>query len=185
MKKPMTPANDNGLPLSRADAKARGLRHYFTGQPCPRGHRAPRFVSDRKCAACSTEKRDTRRAANWDAVLKTARAYYHANKDKVDTYRRAYRERCPHILQAARQFRRAAQISATPPWLTKQHRKQIAQIYKEARRLTKMTGIPYHVDHIVPLTNPLVCGLHVPWNLRAIPANDNLQKSNKFNPDTA
>lgn len=77
-------------------------------------------------------------------------------------------------------FRRAKVKEATPPWLTKDHRYQIALLYKETLRLSRESGVMYHVDHIVPLAGKNVSGLHVPWNLQAIPAADNHRKSNKL-----
>lgn len=68
---------------------------------------------------------------------------------------------------------RAARKMATPPWLTSEHINEIRQVYKEARRLSLETGIPHEVDHIVPLAGKIVSGLHVPWNLRAIPKTEN------------
>ena len=75
--------------------------------------------------------------------------------------------------------RRVAKLRATPPWVD---HKAIAQVFAEAIRLTRETGIPHEVDHIVPLQGKTVSGLHVPWNLEPIQAGVNNRKSNKFYP---
>jgi len=60
---------------------------------------------------------------------------------------------------------------------------EIRRIYRESELLTKTTGVTHSVDHIVPLKNPLVCGLHVPWDMQIVTLEENLKKSNNWWPD--
>lgn len=77
-------------------------------------------------------------------------------------------------------MRRLAKMQRTPKWLTDIDRERIGNEYKLATLLTKVTGSPWHVDHIIPLQGKMVSGLHVPSNLRVLPAFDNISKANKF-----
>lgn len=76
--------------------------------------------------------------------------------------------------------RRASKLQRTPPWLSEQDKAYIEYIYKFSRNISKYLDKEYHVDHIIPLQGDLVSGLHVPSNLQVLPANNNLQKGNKW-----
>lgn len=68
--------------------------------------------------------------------------------------------------------RRSRKKQACPDWSDQQ---VIKLIYE-------CCPVGYHVDHIIPLTNNLVCGLHVPSNLQYLPAIENIKKGNKLCP---
>lgn len=121
--------------------------------------------------------------------------YSEAKKSEIAAKQKLYRQRNRDALKAAWKdwydtnrvsqiekaaMRRKKVIDATPPWLTHEDRAAITEIYFQAVAISMETGIEHHVDHIVPIAGRNVCGLHVPWNLRVIPAADNLSKSNKL-----
>lgn len=85
-----------------------------------------------------------------------------------------------HIKTSIQAERNASKVNATPQWLTKSQRQDIANIYSDCALKTASTGIKHEVDHIVPLRSKLVCGLHVGWNLQVIESYKNKQKSNFF-----
>lgn len=70
-----------------------------------------------------------------------------------------------------------AAILSFPPWVS---RAELALIDAEAHRLTRMTGVPHEVNHIIPLRHPLVSGLTVPWNLEIVTQATNGRIGNCF-----
>lgn len=74
-------------------------------------------------------------------------------------------------------MKRARRIRRSVQWAD---RMAIATFYAEAARLTRQTGIPHEVDHIIPLQGRRVSGLHVESNLRVIPYKENRSKLNHF-----
>lgn len=183
-------------PKTRAEAKAIGAKHYFTGKPCTRGHIAPRKTKG-SCIECYKEdwQADNERrklAPKTEASKAAGKRYYERNREAViaraaarpaeekRAYKKRYHERNPEQRKAQTSLRKRRHREATPPWITPEQKKQMRGLYLEAQRFTKITGERYVVDHIVPLINEEVCGLHVPWNLRVITQEENLHKSNKL-----
>ena len=188
------------LPKSRAEAKAAGAKHYFTGEPCKHGHVAPRKTKGAciECLKVDWEKRNATRAEYFrqynqrDSVRDRKNDWYVANRDKViraaatrpaavmREYRNAWKRNNVLQVRADTKARRRKHRLATPKWLTRRQKGEIRQLYQIAMTMTQTTGEQYVVDHIIPLRSEFVCGLHVPWNLRVITREENLAKSNQI-----
>lgn len=74
-----------------------------------------------------------------------------------------------------RRSRKLAVANAKPNWADDE---EIRMWYEVAEVLSR-GGVQFHVDHIIPLRSPLVCGLHVQNNLTVIPWHENLAKGNR------
>ena len=133
-------------------------------------------------------------AANREKVRQLGRNFYKENAEdlkrrvkdwrnkniaKANSYCKKWRQENPGKSNAKTARRRAAQLQATPPWLTDEHKKQIEEFYVKAAELTVSTGIPHEVDHIMPLQGKNGRGLHVPWNLQILSQKENAKKNNK------
>lgn len=181
--------------INRKQAISSGFLFYVTGKPCKRGHFAERFVSNRQCRDCWVEDTRAWYKANKESVLKKQKIYAKENAEKRNDQRKnRYAQNSAYELRKNREWRKAnkglatfhsvkyqtSKKNRTPSWLTQKQVNSIATEYELAAWCTKVTGIKYHVDHIVPLQGKTVSGLHVPWNLQVIPASDNHKKSNRF-----
>ena len=181
---------------TKEEAKRTGAKFYFTGKPCTRGHIALRKTKG-CCVDCMKEDwvadNERRKALPKSEASKAAgRRYYEKNKELVKAkaalrplekqraHRNKHRRENPENYRVLCNARRRRHREATPSWLTPEQKQDIKQLYIEAQKITKLTGIRYEVDHIIPLINDSVCGLHVPWNLQVIPKTDNLKKANKI-----
>lgn len=105
----------------------------------------------------------------------------HGRSRTLEYHREAHRKWAaanPEKVIANALRRTKAKRLRIPKWLTKEHWDQIASLYALSRRLTEETGVKHHVDHIYPLRGRTCSGLHVPWNLRVVPAEINLRKAN-------
>ena len=120
------------------------------------------------------------REVNREAIRQRNRLKYLKNKDLIKSKVKQRYESNRDAFYANNAKRRAMRRNATPSWLSKSQLDEIREFYTITQLFRLYTGQEYHVDHIIPLKNDLVCGLHVPWNLQILTAEENLSKHNHF-----
>lgn len=100
------------------------------------------------------------------------------NAERLREARQQWRLANLGLCAAYSSARRAAELQAVPPWVDWE---AIRALYVEAQHRTAETGIPHHVDHIIPLggRKALVRGLHVHTNMRVIEGAENVRKRAK------
>lgn len=133
-----------------------------------------------RCKACERARARAWARDNREKARAANRRWIANNRDRyLDIQRRSDRN---NPLRAPRQARRRALLrgAAYPAWANDFF---IQEAYSLARLRTKATGVRWHVDHIVPLQHPLVCGLHTDANLSVIPMLENSAKGNRRWPD--
>jgi hypothetical protein len=110
------------------------------------------------------------------AIKKKAVKWNRENKERRKEICSKYTKNNSHKANAMTADRRAKLHNATPEW---SESKKITLLYKKAKWLEALTGMKYHVDHVIPLKGKEVCGLHVWANLQILEASINIKKSNK------
>ncbi len=181
--------------ISRAKARQLGLKRYFTGKQCKKGHLSPKDTSNGACVECKQEYRKTDRSKELhrgyaNTIESKEAAFLRQSTDSYVAGRKAYKktdicknaQRVYKKLNAGKvcawgQKHRSLKLQATPSWYEKD---KVELIYIKAKEWSKILGCELQVDHIVPLNSKLVCGLHCWSNLQLLDKPINGSKRNKL-----
>jgi hypothetical protein len=130
-----------------------------------------------------------------DCIAKIVKQYYALNKSRIiekvtnwvqhnrDKHNKVCKKWVKNNKASVNQRtanRYARKTNATPKWVDSEELWLIKEVYDLAVKRTKLTGLKWHVDHIIPLRGRLVSGLHTMANLQVILAADNVKKSNRY-----
>lgn len=131
------------------------------------------YKNKNQCKNCIRLRKIEYRKANTIKVAESRRKYSkssHGRKVRSE-YRKTTRGYRNHL----KAIRRGRIKQATPYW---SEINLIRNVYEKAKWLETLTGLKYHVDHIVPLNSDFVCGLHVWSNLQILERSINESKGN-------
>jgi hypothetical protein len=170
-------ARTNAYHHANRDARNAASRAKYAANPGPK--RAANLAWNK----ANPEAAHQWERANRDKVAEKSRRWHTENKERHAANGKAWRERNPQKNAATAAKRRAAKLQRTPKWLTPADFLEIQMLYDFAKGMELATGIPHHVDHILPLQGEFVSGLHVLANLQILTAFENTSKGPRWQPE--
>jgi hypothetical protein len=158
-----------------ASTEAHG--QWYSGPTCKRCYKKSYDASPKGKAAAQAWARahrpQQRELERSRYTSEKRREKYLRHREQHSAAHRRYYEKNKHLYRESWQRYMARRTQACPPWLTREQRNQMRDVYRRCPP-------GFHVDHVVPLNGENVCGLHVPWNLQHLPAAENIRKGNKL-----
>lgn len=132
------------------------------------------------CKTCIRKKDENRYWSNPDKERDRGIKYYWDNLERQRNNSKAYKKANPEKTALNHSEKLRIKKMGQPKWLSAIELAQIQEFYDIADMKTMQTGISHHVDHIHALRGNGFNGLHVPWNLQVITAEENMRKRNKL-----
>lgn len=168
----------NGPIVTRKEAIEAGLKRYFTGLPCPKGHTSERGVSSRGCHYCLHVNASAFRLANPEKQQACTEAWRAANTERYvaskktwydEVYRptrlASYAENREKVAKQVHEWQQVNRDKMSVYWHNRRAQRQRAEGHHTAsqvREVFKLQKVKcaycrvsikkgYHKDHIVPL----------------------------------
>ena len=157
-----------------ADAYIERARSAYAANPVVAKERINAWV--KKNSVRVLENKAKWRRENSERLREQNRVRYASSPARFAASRLKWQRKNPDKVRAYGAEYRARKINATPSWANQEY----IRLWYEVARLEELrTGRKCHVDHIVPLNSPIVCGLHIETNLCVMFAEDNIRKGNR------
>lgn len=132
-----------------------------------------------QCVACRKSYYESNKQKHSEKMKEHYAQNHQSYKDRAKRWKS--KNRAKH--NASCMERHVLKVSRSPEWAKELTDLVCSEAYDKAKRLSDLTGVPYEVDHIVPLRGKTVCGLHIYSNLQVIPASENRSKKHLWWPD--
>lgn len=125
-----------------------------------------------KCKTCKKEWSRRRYEKSREHILKNNEEWRKRNAERMQELRERFNRKHPKYMTYYRALCRVkVETGGLPKWVDLAALKEVYAACPDGME----------VDHIIPLHNKLVCGLHVPWNLQYLTPSENRRKGNTFN----
>lgn len=141
--------------ISRADARAKGLKRYFTGEPCKRGHVAERYVCGAGwCVECNNGYFRKWYGGNKEFFAQKARRRREENPGWYSAYEKRRRTEFYERKLTENRNYRARRFGAGKHTLAEVEKILADQNHRCANQYcdVDLRTSPKHLDHIVPLS---------------------------------